>query len=421
MTTVWFKRPILAWALYDWANSAFALSVMTSFVPVLLAGFWNDGAESAVTTFRLGLANGLASLVVAVCAPAIGALADRAGRRKRGVLIFTALGVVMTGAMYLVAAGEWGFGLTLYVLASIGFAAGNSLYDSLLVDIASPDLYDRVSAYGFGLGYLGSALLFTVNVLIVGSPERFGFASEADAVRMTFLLVAVWWAVFTLPLAIWVHEPQGPAIQRGAIRAAFAELAGTLRSVRSQRNLWLFLLAYWLYIDGVYTIIKMAVDFGLSQGLMMQDLITAILVTNFIGFPAAILFGYLGERFGARRGIYLSLGVYVLATMAAVFIDTAAEFYALAVTIGLVQGGVQSLSRSLFARLVPEGKTGEYFGFYNMLGKFASILGPVLAGVVALITGSQRLGILSIIVLLAGGLWLLSQVELPDGAQAESV
>lgn len=421
MTTVWFKRPILAWALYDWANSAFALSVMTSFVPVLLAGFWNDGAESAVTTFRLGLANGLASLVVAVSAPAIGALADRAGRRKRGVLIFTALGVVMTGAMYLVAAGEWGFGLALYVLASIGFAAGNSLYDSLLVDIASPDLYDRVSAYGFGLGYLGSALLFTVNVLIVGSPERFGFASEADAVRMTFLLVAGWWAVFSLPLAIWVHEPQGPAIQRGAIRAAFAELAGTLRSVRSQRNLWLFLLAYWLYIDGVYTIIKMAVDFGLSQGLMMQDLITAILVTNFIGFPAAILFGYLGERFGARRGIYLSLGVYVLATMAAVFIDTAAEFYALAVTIGLVQGGVQSLSRSLFARLVPEGKTGEYFGFYNMLGKFASILGPVLAGVVALITGSQRVGILSIIVLLAGGLWLLSQVELPDGGQAESV
>ncbi|UCG72487.1 MAG: MFS transporter [Chromatiales bacterium] len=420
MTAIWFKRPILAWALYDWANSAFALSVMTSFVPVLLAGFWNDGAESAVTTFRLGVANGLASLVVAVSAPAIGALADRAGRRKRGVLIFTALGIVMSGAMYLVAQGEWGWGLACYVLASIGFAAGNSLYDSLLVDIASPNLYDRVSAYGFGLGYLGSALLFTLNVMMVGSPERFGFADQAEAVRMTFLMVAAWWAVFTLPLALWVHEPAGPPIQRGAIRAAFAELIGTLRSVRAQRNLWLFLLAYWLYIDGVYTIIKMAVDFGLSQGLVMQDLITAILVTNFIGFPAAIVFGYLGERFGARRGIYLALGVYVITTMAAVFIDTSAEFYALAVTIGLVQGGVQSLSRSLFARLVPEGKTGEYFGFYNMLGKFASILGPVLAGVVALITGSQRVGILSILILLVLGLWLLRQVDLPDGARGES-
>ncbi len=420
MTAVWFKRPILAWALYDWANSAFSLSVMTSFVPVLLAGFWSDGAESAVTTFRLGIANGLASLIVAVSAPAIGAIADRAGRRKRGVLIFTALGVVMTGAMYLVAAGEWGLGLACYVLASIGFAAGNSLYDSLLVDVASPDIYDRVSAYGFGLGYLGSALLFTVNVLIVGSPERFGFASEAEAVRMTFLMVAVWWAVFTVPLVIWVHEPKSVPGTRGTIRAGFAELRATLRSIRTQRNLWLFLLAYWLYIDAVYTIIKMAVDFGLSQGLMMQDLITAILVTNFVGFPAAIVFGYLGERFGARRGIYLALGVYVLATSAAPFIDTAAEFYALAVTIGLVQGGVQSLSRSLFARLVPEGKTGEYFGFYNMLGKFAAILGPVLAGVVALMTGSQRVGILSIIILLVGGLWLLRQVELPDGARGES-
>ena len=421
MTSVWFKRPILSWALYDWANSSFSLIVMTTFVPVLLAGYWNDGAESAVTTFRLGLANGLASLVVAATAPAVGALADKAGRRKRGVLIFTALGVVLTGAMYFVAQGQWVVGVACYVIASIGFAAGNSLYDSLLVDVASEDLYDRVSAYGFGLGYLGSALLFTVNVLMVGSPESFGFSSEAEAVRTTFLMVAAWWALFTIPLALWVREPKGgETAGKGAIRAAFAELLGTLKDLRSQRNLWLFLLAYWLYIDGVYTIIKMAVDFGLSQGLEMQDLISAILITNFIGFPAAIAFGYIGERIGARRGIYIALGVYVITTMAAVFIDTAPEFYALAITIGLVQGGVQSLSRSLFARLVPPGKTGEYFGFYNMLGKFASILGPVLAGVVALATGSQRVGILSIILLLGSGLWLLKQVDLPDGARGET-
>lgn len=420
MTSIWFKRPIFAWALYDWANSAFALSVMTSFVPVLLAGFWNDGAGSAVTTFRLGMANGLASLVVAVTAPAVGALADRAGRRKRGVLIFTALGVVMTGAMYFVAQGEWGYGLLCYVVASIGFAAGNSLYDSLLVDVASPDIYDRVSAYGFGLGYLGSALLFTLNVLMVGSPEKFGFASEAEAVRMTFVMVALWWAVFTLPLAMFVHEPGGQSPGRGAIRAAFAELAGTLRAVRGQRDLWLFLLAYWLYIDGVYTIIKMAVDFGISQGLETKDLISAILVTNFIGFPAAIAFGFLGERIGARRGIYIALAVYIVTTVMAVRIDTAIEFYALAIVIGLVQGGVQSLSRSLFARLVPAGKTGEYFGFYNMLGKFASILGPLLVGLVALLTGSQRDGILSVLLLLVGGLWLLSRVDLSDNGAAEN-
>jgi UMF1 family MFS transporter len=419
LTTIWFKRPVLAWACYDWANSAFALTVMTSFVPVLLAEYWNDGAESAVTTFRLGIANGIASLIVAVTAPAIGAFADRAGRRKRGLLVFTALGVVMTGAMYLVAVGQWALGLGCYVLASIGFAASNSLYDSLLVDITAPNFYDRVSAYGFAMGYLGSALLFTVNVVMVGNPERFGWSGPAEAVRAAFLMVAIWWAVFTLPLALWVREPEALGAPRGAVRAAFAELIATLHSMRAQRDLWLFLVAYWLYIDGVYTIIKMAVDFGLAQGLTMQDLITAILVTNVVGFPAALLFGWLGERIGARRGIYLGLAVYILTTLSAIFVSTTAEFYALAVSIGLVQGGVQSLSRSLFARLVPDGKTGEYFGFYNMLGKFAAILGPVLTGVVALLTGSQRIGILSILVLLVAGLLLLRQVRLTDGAAGE--
>jgi len=420
LNAIWFRRPILAWALYDWANSAFALSVMTSFIPVLLAGYWNDGAESTVTTFRLGLANGISSLIVAVIAPAIGALADRAGRRKRGVLIFTALGVVMTGSMYLVGAGQWLLGLSCYLLASIGFAAGNSLSDSLLVDIASPDEYDRVSAYGFGVGYLGGALLFSVNVWMISAPETFGLESQADAVRIAFLMVAVWWAVFSVPLALFVPEKRGAKPARGAIRAAFLELFNTLRSLRAQRDLWLFLIAYWLYIDGVYTIIKMAVDFGLSQGLGMEALIGAILVTNFVGFPAAMVFGWVGDRFGARNGLYASLSIYIVVTIAATFVSTEAEFYALAVAIGLVQGGVQSLSRSLFARLVPEGKTGEYFGFYNMLGKFAAILGPVLTGVVALITGSQRLGLLSILILLIAGLFLLSRVRLEDGAPVEN-
>ena len=420
LKSIWLRRPVLAWALYDWANSAFALSVMTSFVPVLLSEYWNDGAAAAVTTFRLGLANGVASLVVAVLAPAIGAIADRSGRRKRGVLIFTALGVVMTGAMYFASTGQWIFGLACYVLASIGFAAGNSLYDSLIVDVSSPETYDRVSAYGFSLGYLGSAILFAFNLWMISAPETFGFADANGAVRVAFLVVAVWWAVFTIPLALYVHEETGEAPPRGAIRAAFGELWNTIRHLRQQRDLWLFLVAYWLYIDGVYTIIKMAVDFGLSQGLQTQDLIGAILVTNFIGFPAALAFGWLGERYGARRGLYLGLGGYIVATIAAIGISTASQFYALAVVIGLVQGGVQSLSRSLFARLIPAGKTGEYFGFYNMLGKFASILGPILIGTVALATGSQRMGILSVLLLLGSGLWLLSRVRLPDGASGGS-
>lgn len=417
--TLWFRRPVFGWALYDWANSAFALSVMTSFVPIMLGAYWNDGAQSSVTTFRLGLANGGASLLVALLAPVIGAIGDRAGRRKRGLLTFAAVGVVMTGALYFVEQGQWPVAVACYVFATIGFAVSNTLYDSLLVDIVSPRFYDRVSAYGFALGYLGGALLFAVNVWMVAAPQSFGLDSPTVAIRVAFLMVAVWWAVFSLPLLLWVPEHRAAdAVTRGAITAGLRELLATLHAVRRHRSLWIFLLAYWLYIDGVYTIIKMAVDFGMSQGLDMQDLISAILLTNFIGFPAAMLFGYIGDWFGTRRGIYLALAVYIAVTVSAVFVTTEAQFYALAAAIGLVQGGVQSLSRSLYARLIPAGRTGEYFGFYNMLGKFAAVLGPVLTGSVALITGSQRAGILSILLLFMIGLWLLSRVHLAATGEA---
>ena len=386
--------------------------MVTAFVPVLLSQYWNDGAASSVTTFRLGLANGLASLVVALLAPLLGAIADRAGRRKRTLLIFTALGIVMTAGLTVAASGQWLLALALYVGASIGFAAGNSLYDSLLVDVTSSDHYDQVSAYGFSLGYIGGALLFTLNVLMVSAPERFGLADASEAARVSFFSVALWWALFTVPLITWVREERSVAPPaRVAIRDGVRELAATLRSLRAQREIWLFLVAYWLYIDAVYTIIKMAVDFGLSLGLTTQDLILAILVTNYVGFPSALVFGWIGRRWGPRAGLYLALCVYVLATLGAAFIQTAAQFYALAIAVGLVQGGVQSLSRSLFARLIPPGKTGEYFGFYNMLGKFAAIIGPVLVGVVALWSGSQRIGLLSILVLLLAGLGLLTRVR----------
>jgi UMF1 family MFS transporter len=408
----WRQRPVVGWALYDWANSAFSLTVVTAFVPVMLAEFWNDGAESAVTTFRLGMANGLASLVVALMAPLIGAIADRAGRRKRTLLFFTSLGVVMTLALALAGSGQWLLALGCFALATVGFASSNSLYDSLLVDVTTPERYDQVSAYGFALGYIGGALLFTLNVVMVSSPETFGLADAGQAVRWSFISVAVWWLVFTLPLIWWVHESPSATPPAGeALRAGMRELLGTLRALRGQRDVWLFLIAYWLYIDGVYTIIKMAVDFGMALGLTTQDLILAILITNYVGFPAALVFGALGRRYGPRAGLYLSLSVYILATIAASFITTERDFYVLAVCIGLVQGGVQSLSRSLFARLIPPGKTGEYFGFYNMLGKFAAIIGPILVGVVALWSGSQRIGLLSILVLFVIGLGLLTQVR----------
>jgi UMF1 family MFS transporter len=414
---LWRDRPVLAWAFYDWANSAFSLLVVTVFVPLMLGSFWNDGAASPVTTFRLGVGNGVASVVVVLLAPLLGAMTDRTGRRKHWLAAFTALGVLATAGLAAVGPGGWPLAMVCFVLGSIGFFAANSLYDALLIDVAPPQAWDRVSALGYALGYLGSALLFVLSIVMLAQPERFGFASAAGSIRFSFLMVAVWWAVFSLPLLFWVREKStGLVPVSGGVRAGFRQLYGTLQAVRRQPQLLRFLIAYWLYIDGVYTIIKMAVDYGLSQGLSSTDVTGAILLTNFIGFPAAIGFGMLGARFGARRGIYLALVVYIVATTAAVFLKTAAHFYVLAITIGLVQGGVQSLSRSLYARLIPPDNRGEYFGFYNMMGKFSSIVGPVLAGTAALVSGSQRIGILSILLLFTAGLWLLSRVRLPAEA-----
>ena len=405
---------MLAWALYDWANSAFALAVLTAFVPVMLAGAWNDGAPSTVTTFRLGLANGLASLVVVLLAPLLGAMTDQARRRKPWLALFTLLGVIATMLLAAIGPGGWQLAMFCFVIASVGFFAANSLYDAMLIDVAEPADFDRVSAYGYGLGYLGGALLFTISVVLLARPEQFGLEGPTAAIQLTFVLVGAWWALFSVPLLLWVRERQGgtPPVA-GAFRAGLRQLRETVRNLRGDRNLLWFLGAYWLYIDGVYTIIKMAVDYGLSQGLSAADVTGAILLTNFLGFPAAIAFGALGARIGPRCAIYLALAVYIVATALAVFLTTAPQFYGLAATIGLVQGGVQSLSRSLYARLIPPAMSGEYFGFYNMLGKFSSILGPVLAGTVALVSGSQRVGILSIIVLFSSGLLLLTRMRVP--------
>ena len=376
----------------------------------MLAEYWSDGVDSTVTTFRLGMANGVASLIVALSVPLIGALADRLGNRKGLLVVLAALGIVMTGSLFFVAQGQWPLAVACYVIAVVGFAGSNSVYDALLVDVSPSSHFDRISAFGYALGYLGGALLFTVNVIMVSNPAAFGLASEVEAIRLAFLMVAVWWAVFSLPLLLWVKEGhQTDSVQpRGRL---LQSLKRTWREIRGHRNLGLFLIAYWLYIDGVYTIIKMAVDFGLSQGLSMQDLIRAILITNFVGFPAAILFGRIASRWGTKRALCLGLTIYIVVTFAVVFITTATQFYLLAISIGLVQGGVQSLSRSFFARLIPEEKSAEYFGFYNMLGKFSAILGPVLAGVVTLTFNSQRIGILSILILFVSGFFILLKVE----------
>jgi UMF1 family MFS transporter len=411
------RRSTYAWAFYDWANSAFATTVMAGFFPLFFKQYWNAGVTDTVSTFRLGMANSIASLIVVLGAPLLGAIADHMDKRKGFLLLFSSLGVVMTGALYFVAAGDWQLAALCYVLAVLGFSGSNLFYDALLVFVARPTQLDRVSALGFALGYLGGGVLFAVNVLMVLHPDWFGLADKSAAVRVSFLTVAVWWAVFSIPILVSVHETRAaqPTRLGTALRQGFGQLRHTLREIGRLPQTFLFLLAYWLYIDGVDTIIRMAVDYGLSLGFPSNSLITALLITQFVGFPAAIAFGRLGERIGARTGILIALAVYVAVTTWGAFMNEVWEFYLLAAVIGLVQGGVQSLSRSLYARLIPAGRSAEFFGFYNMLGKFAAVLGPILMGWVGVMTGSPRLGILSVLVLFVLGALLLLKVDLVRG------
>jgi UMF1 family MFS transporter len=411
-SSVLLRRPVFAWAMYDWANSSFATTVMAGFFPVFFKQYWSAGTEPTLSTFRLGLGNGIASFAIALIAPLLGAAADRGGARVKTLALFTVLGSVMTGALYWVGKGDWPTAVFVYALASVGFSGGSTFCDALMMDVATASEFDLVSAYGYSLGYLGGGLLFALNVWMTLSPATFGLADAAAAVRAAFLSVGIWWAVFTLPLLFWVREanPKRAFSFAGALGQGWREVLETLRQLRQYRTLTLFLAAYWLYIDGVNTVIKMAVDYGLALGFEAKSLIVALLITQFVAFPAALAFGWIGDRFGTRRGILFGILVYLGVTIWAYWLDNVREFYAMAIVIGLVQGGVQSLSRSFYGRLVPAEKSGEFFGFFNLMGKFAAVVGPVLTGAVALLTGSSRLAIVSLVILFALGGALLLRV-----------
>jgi len=288
----------------------------------------------------------------------------------------------MTASLYMVSKGNWPFAVVLYVIASVGFSGGNIFYDSLITGVASEKEFDFVSSLGFSLGYLGGGLLFALNVWMTLSPDVFGFHDAGEAVRFSFLSVGVWWAVFSIPVFLFVKEPDSLERLSGldALKAGAAQLKNTFREVRHLKTVFLFLAAYWLYIDGVDTIIRMAVDYGISIGFESSDLIVALLITQFIGFPSAIAFGYLGGKIGAKRAIFIAIAVYLFVSVWGAFMQSKNEFYVLAIIVGLVQGGIQALSRSFYARIIPRNKSAEYFGFYNMLGKFAAVLGPVVMG-----------------------------------------
>jgi len=399
-----------AWALTAWANHAFTTTVLVALFPIFFAKYWAAALPGTRSTFFLGLTNSSASFLVMLLSPWLGALADRLGRKRRWFGVCTALGACATALLALVGAGQWPVALLLFALGSVGFWAGSSFQDALLVQVAEARENNRISALGFALGYAGGGVLFLLNVLLLQHPELLRLHTAVAATRVAFLDVAIWWVLFTLPMFRYVPEPAPTAEAAG-----WRELWGTIRSVLRDRPVMNFLLAYWLYIDGISTVQLMASDFGSKLGFSSDTLLQALLMVQVISIPFALLFGWLGDRIGTRPAIYLGLAIFIAVTVYAYFMRSEWQFYVLAAAFATAQGGVQSLSRAYFATLIPRERAGEYFGFYNMLAKFAAVLGPLVMGVVAITTGNQRLSILALLVFFIGGAWLLSRV--PDAGR----
>ena len=411
------NKKVWAWSMYDWANSAFSTTVMAGFFPIFFEKYWSNPDDVIQSTYQLGWANSLASIVIAALAPFLGAIADRGSAKKKFLIFFCYMGMVMTGGLYMVGQGQWQMAVMVYIAASVGFMGANIFYDSLLPSVAPKEKMNYVSSLGFALGYIGGGLLFLINVLMYLHPQWFGVADAATAIKLSFLSVAVWWGVFTIPLLLFVPEPQIsdslPLVR--AISAGYRQLRITFKQIRQLKIIGMFLLAYWLYIDGVDTIIRMSVKMGSVLGFEAGDLITALLMVQFIAFPAALGYNWFASKIGTKKAVLIAIGGYSVVTLLAYFMTVKLHFYILAALIGLFQGGVQALSRSLFTRLVPRGKEAEFFGFYNMLGKFAAVIGPIMMGWVTLVTGNVRLGILSILILFISGALLLQKVDFEEG------
>ena len=399
-----------SWALYDWANSAFATTVMAGFFPIFFKSYWASNLSDAESTFAIGSVNSLVGLLIAFSAPVLGALADAGDSKRKFLFSFAFLGIIATGYLFFIPESSWKLAVIFYGIGVIGFSGGNIFYDSLLVTVSKEKERNRVSALGFSLGYLGGGILFLLNVAMFLYPNWFGLENQIEAVLWSFLSVAVWWLIFSLPIYLNVKEPVQNTSKKQintVIADAFENLLNTAKSIKKFKSAVIFLLAYFLYMDGVDTIIRMATSYGSDIGLSATSMIQALLLTQFIGFPATLVFGYYADRFGYKYSLSFAIIVYIFVVLFSSQMDTALEFYIIASVIGLVQGGVQAISRSFFSTLIPENKAAEFFGFYNFIGKSSVFLGPFMVSGIALITGSPSYGILSLLILFIPGLILL--------------
>ena len=404
-----------AWAMYDWASSAFSTTILSAMLPIYFHDVAAADLPENLRSAYWGYTAGIGLAVSALMAPLLGALADTTGTKKRMLWYFTILGAVSSGLLYAVGKGDWLLAGVLCIIGNIGFAGANIFYDALLPAVSRPDDMDQVSTAGYALGYIGGGVLLALNLAWVLFPSTFGFADKGVAVRMSFVSVALWWVWFSRPLLRRVPEPFVPenlrALGAHPIRVATERLISTIKKLPKHRDLMLFLISYWFFTDGIGTIIKMATTYGREIGIGSNHLIGALLLVQFVGIPATFAFGALTKHVSTKTAIQISLAVYTGICVLGYFMTTPWHFWLLAILVALVQGGSQALSRSLYATMVPKGQSAEFFAFISVSARFAGILGPLLFGVIAQWTGASRLSILFLVSFFLLGMVLLHFVD----------
>lgn len=418
------SKELRSWALYDWANSAFATTVMAGFMPIYYSRVAASPLSETDATAMWGYTSAIALAIIALLSPVLGAVADYMGAKKRFLAFFMGFGATFTACLYFIGEGDWLLASAIFIVANIGFAGANVFYEALLPSLASGDDLDRASTAGYAMGYVGGGILLALNAAWYISPETFGFVDGSQAVRASFVSVAVWWAIFSLPLFRRVDEPPArlaPEERTGLnpVTVGFSRVVSTLGEIREHRNLFLFLLAFLVYNDGVGTIIKMATVYGEEVGIDSGQMIAALILVQFVGIPFTFAFGQFAARVSAKTGIYVCLAVYTSIATLGFLMSASWHFWTLAVLVAMVQGGIQGLSRSIYASMIPLGRSTEFFGFYSVSSKFAGIAGPLVFAIVGQSMNTSRYGILSLVAFFVVGGILLTRVDIAAGrAQA---
>ncbi|GGA73236.1 MFS transporter [Ornithinibacillus halotolerans] len=414
------KKTQFSWAMYDFGNSAFATTMLAAILPIFYSSVAANNIDSGLATSYWGYANSIAVLIVAILAPVLGAIADFSAAKKKFLRFFAFMGMVASISLAFTGQGDYIFVAILFIIGSIGFSGANVFYDAFLPEVADEKDIDKVSTRGFALGYVGGGILLLVNVAMILKPGWFGLADQVMAMKVSFAMVGLWWLIFSIPLFKNIHDEKKEPVKRDKsyMRIGFSRIGTTFREISRFKQLLLFLFAFWLFNDGISTIIRMATIYGTEIGIGQNDLIVALLITQFVGIPSTFFFGWLAGKITAKRALMITLFIYLGIVIIGYFMNSALHFYLLATAVGFVQGGAQALSRSIYGRMIPENKKGEFFGFYGISSKFSAVFGPFVFGFVGQITGNSRFGILSLIVFFIAGIILLSLVNVQKGVEA---